>query len=119
MRHWEMMAKALFLIMSGKESPERANIGIMSAARSAEAKRYEDLKVIFFGPSEEYIANLSGQPLEFLRKLQAMNLVDSACVGVAERYGMKDKLVSLGFQLAPAGERIAYYVNKGYEVISF
>ncbi|MEM3675500.1 MAG: DsrE family protein, partial [Thermoplasmataceae archaeon] len=82
-------------------------------------KRYEDLKVIFFGPSEEYIANLSGQPLELLRKLQSMNAVDSACIGVAERYGMKDKLISLGFQLSPAGERIAYYVNQGYEVISF
>jgi hypothetical protein len=42
------MAKVLFLIISGKEAPQKAELGIIVAARSVLAKRYEDLKVIFF-----------------------------------------------------------------------
>ena len=113
------MGKVLFLIIAGKEDPERANIGLVNASRSAEAKRYEDLKVIFFGPSEGYITELKGPPLEAFTKLYNLGAIDSACVFIAERSGKKEKLESMGISLKPAGERISHYVNSGYTVLSF
>lgn len=113
------MAKALFLIMSGKEASAKADLGIISAARSLSAKRYDDLKVLFFGPSEEYITRLEGAVKEHFDILARNRAIDSACIAVAERAGIKQSLEQMGVSLLPAGERIAYYVNQGYEVISF
>ncbi len=113
------MAKALFLILTGKENPSRADLGIISASRSVDKKRYEDLKVIFFGASEEYITELSGPVFDAFKVLYNAGAVDSACIAVADRLGKKEKLESMGVKLLPAGERIAHYVNEGYQVISF
>ncbi|PSN84094.1 hypothetical protein B9Q01_02400 [Candidatus Marsarchaeota G1 archaeon OSP_D] len=113
------MAKVLFLIISGKEAPQKAELGIIVAARSVLAKRYEDLKVIFFGPSQEYITKLSGQAKEHFEILLKNRAIDSACVNIAQNMGIKPELEALGVELLPAGERIAHYVNQGYQVITF
>ncbi|PSO06871.1 hypothetical protein B9Q04_13840 [Candidatus Marsarchaeota G2 archaeon BE_D] len=113
------MAKALFLIISGAEAPAKAELGIVAAARSVKAKRYEDLKVIFFGPSQEYLTRLTGTAKEHFEILLKEKAVDSACIAVAERMNITQQLESLGLELLPAGERIAHYVNQGYEVITF
>jgi hypothetical protein len=113
------MAKTLFLIVSGNDSPAKAELGIVAAARSVRAKRYDDLKVIFFGPSQEYVTKLTGAAKEHFEELAKAKAVDSACVAVAERMNIKPQLEALGLTLLPAGERIAHYVNQGYEVITF
>ena len=113
------MAKVLFLILTGKENPMRADLGIMSAYRSVDKKRYEDLKVIFFGASEEYLTELKGDALNAFKVLYSAGAIDSACIAVAERLGKKERLEEMGVKLLPSGERIAYYVNQGYQVISF
>ncbi|MGB9733428.1 MAG: hypothetical protein ACP5G6_02265 [Conexivisphaera sp.] len=63
--------------------------------------------------------DLGGQDLENLRYLIDSGAVDSACVSVAEKFGVKDKLSELGLKLYPAGEALSKYVNSGYQVISF
>lgn len=113
------MAKVLFLIVSGEEASAKAEAGIAVASRSLAAKRYDDLKVLFFGPSEKFIAEAEGNTKEMIKQLIDGKAVDSACVFIAERSGIKDKLLSFGLELLPAGERIAHYVNNGYQVITF
>lgn len=113
------MSKVLFLIVSGEEASAKAEAGITVAARSLAAKRYDDLKVLFFGPSEKFIAEAEGQIREQVKQLVDGKAVDSACVFIAEKSGVKDKLLSFGVELMPAGERIAHYVNAGYQVITF
>ncbi len=113
------MAKVLFLITSGEEAQEKANAGITMAARSVEAKRYEDLKVMFFGPSEKYLAKLTGPVLEHFKSLNAAGAVDSACVFIAKNSGVEQQLTDLGVKLLPAGERVSHFVNEGYQVITF
>lgn len=113
------MAKVLFLIASGEEARDKANAGIIMAARSVEAKRYEDLKVLFFGPSEDYLTKLTGPALDHFKKLNDAGAVDSACVAIARNGGIEQKLTDLGVKLLPAGERVSFYVNGGYQVITF
>jgi len=43
-------------------------------------KRYDDLKVIFYGPGEEYLTSINGQDLENFSYLLKNGHVDSACV---------------------------------------
>lgn len=114
-----LLAKVLFLIMSGEEAPQKAELGIIVAARSILAKRFDDVKVIFFGPSQQYILKLKGQAKESFEILLKNRAIDSACVNIAQSTGIKPHLEALGIDLLPAGERIAYYVNQGYEVLTF
>jgi len=47
--------KVLFVIMSGDE---KMDLALTLAARSLDARRYEDLRVVFFGPSQERLLRL-------------------------------------------------------------
>ncbi|MDG7036620.1 MAG: hypothetical protein JRN37_05965 [Nitrososphaerota archaeon] len=111
--------KALFLLLSGKESPEKFRIGLRAAARSVAAKRYDDLKIVFFGPSEELIGELKDEDLQNFESLFKAGAIDSACIAEAQHYNVEEKLKNKGVVLGHAGERIAFYVNSGYTVISF
>jgi hypothetical protein len=113
------MAKVVYLIMSGSDSPARAELGILSATRTLKAKRYDDLKVLFFGPSEEYITKLEGELAEDLKYLIDSKTVDSACIMIANSKGIDVTLKTMGVQLSPFGERLAHFVNNGYQVITF
>ena len=113
------MSKVLFLLISGKEAPEKANMAIITASRQVKAGRYEDAKVLLYGPMEEYVVNLKGEYAEAFMDLVNSKAIDSACVAIAKRYNVDQKLSQMGIQLSPFGERLAKYVNEGYQVISF
>lgn len=108
--------KVVFLVMS---DDMKMDLAIRMAANSINAKRYEDLKVIFFGPSQAKIPKLQGDVRDLFNKLMEAKAVDSACVGIADAMKIRTDLERLGVSLAPAGERLAQYVNNGYEVITF
>jgi hypothetical protein len=113
------MAKVLFLLMTGKDSPERANLALMTISRQIKAGRYEDAKVLLYGPSEEFVANLDGDARDAFNEIVKAGALDSACVFIAKKFDVELKLQSMNVNLLPFGERLAHYVNNGYEVITF
>ncbi|WP_449462471.1 hypothetical protein PQ610_00205 [Tardisphaera miroshnichenkoae] len=113
------MAKVVFLITSGRDDPEKFSLGLTLAERSFDAKRYEDVKVLFFGPSESYIAEAQDKELEAVNRLIKKGVIDSACVFVANQAGAAKRLTEIGVQLQPIGERLSHYVNQGYLPITF
>lgn len=110
------MSKVLFLIMSGDE---KFDLAMRMAYNSLKNKRFEDLKVIFFGPSQKRLTQLEGDTKNMFQEMLNSKAIDSACIGVAQNMNIKPNLESLGISLLPAGERVSYYVNQGYEVITF
>jgi hypothetical protein len=110
------MARVLTLIMSGDE---RADLGVRFAYRSVEDKRFEDLKVIFFGPSQKRILSYEGEMRRMIEELRRRGAIDAACINVAKSLGIEKSLEDLGLNLVPVGNRIAYFLEKGYQVISF
>lgn len=112
----ENMAKVLFLIMSGDE---KFDLAMRMAYNSVKNKRYEDVKVIYFGPSQKKLTQLDGDMKNMFQELLQNKIVDSACIGIAQAMNIKPHLENLGVSLMPAGERVSYYVNQGYEVITF
>jgi hypothetical protein len=113
------MAKVLFLMMTGKEAPEKAGLALMTISRQIKAGRYEDSKVLLYGPSEEFVANLDGDSKEAFNEIVKAGALDSACVFIAKKLNLELKLQSMNVNLLPFGERLAHYVNNGYEVITF
>lgn len=110
------MSKVLFLIMSDDMKFE---LGMRMSYNSFKNKRFEDVKVLFFGPSQKRLTQLEGELKNMFQEMLQNKVVDSACVGVAERMNIKPDLERLGLSLMPAGERVAKYVKEGYEVITF
>lgn len=113
------MAKVLFLIVTGKEAPERADLAIVTASRQIKAQRYEDAKVLLYGPSEHYVSAIKGDVREAFDEIVKAGALDSACVFLAKKFEVDVRLQEMGVKLMPFGERLAYYVNNGYEVITF
>lgn len=110
------MAKVLFLIMS---DDQKFDMGMRMAYNSHFKKRFEDVKVAFFGPSQKRLTKLEGEMKDMFQKLLEEKVIDSACIGVAKNEGLIEKLTEMGLRLEPMGERVAFYVNNGYEVITF
>jgi len=107
-------AKVLFVIMSD----EKMDLALTLAARSLDARRYEDLKVVFFGPSQERLLRLPEPSRQAFEALRSAGAVDSACVNYAKARGIEEELSKV-VKLMPAGERIAHYVNSGYVPMVF
>ncbi len=61
------MTKVLFLVVSGGD--EKMDLALTMAANAVTKKLYEDLKVIFFGPSEERLLKLEGPAKDNFEKL--------------------------------------------------
>ncbi len=110
------MSKVLFLIMS---DDAKFDLAIRMSYSSFKNKRYDDVKVLFFGPSQKRLTQLDGDIKNMFNELIQNKIVDSACVGVAENMKIKTNLESLGISLMPASERVAYFVKEGYEIVSF
>ena len=102
--------------MSGDE---KFDFAMTMAYNTMKAKRHEDFKVIFFGPSQKRLAQLDGKLKDMFQEMLANKAIDSACINVASAMNIKPELEKMGLSLMPAGERVSYYVNQGYEVISF
>ncbi|MFP3346843.1 MAG: hypothetical protein RXR17_05340 [Sulfolobaceae archaeon] len=110
------MAKVLFLIMS---DDQKFDMGMRMAYNSHLKKRYEDVKVAFFGASQKRLTKLEGETKEMFQKMLEEKVIDSACIGVAKSEGLVEKLTEIGIRLEPMGDRVAYYINNGYEVVTF
>jgi len=110
------MAKALYLIMSGDEKFEYA---LRMAYNTSKGKAFEDVKVIFFGPSQKRLTEIDGELKNMFQEMLKNQKIDSACINAAEMMSIKPQLESLGISLLPAGQRVAYYINQGYEVLTF
>jgi len=43
----------------------------------------------------------------------------SACINYAKGRGIDSSLLKIKVDLKPAGERVSYYINNGYQVLTF
>ncbi|MEM0373204.1 MAG: hypothetical protein QXV69_08385 [Sulfolobaceae archaeon] len=110
------MSKVVFLIMS---SDEKFDLALRMAYNSYKNKRFDDIKIIFFGPSQKKLIELTGDQKSMLEELIKEKIVDSACIGVAEAMKIKPNLERIGINLFPAGERVSLYIKQGYQILTF
>jgi Uncharacterized protein conserved in archaea len=78
------------------------------------------LKVIFFGPGEDFIAKTDDKEiLEAYNQVLANNIMPQACVAIAEGYGIAPILTDKKIELVHAGQAIAGFMAEGYQPLTF
>ena len=113
-------AKALVMILSGGNDSAKVNLGLNFAWRTKNGGAFEDVKLVFFGPGEEFIAKTDDKEiLEAYEQVLANNIVPHACVAIAEGYGIAPILTSKKMELVHAGQAIAGFMADGYQPITF
>ena len=80
----------------------------------------EDVKLVFLGPSEDFIAKTDDKDiLEAYEQVLANNILPQACVNIAERYGIAPILTNKKIELVYVGEAIAGFMAEGYQPLTF
>lgn len=113
-------AKALVIILSGTDSPDKVKFGLNFAWRTKNGGAFEDVKVIFFGPGEDFIAKTDDEDiLEAYTQVLANNIIPQACVAIAEGAGIAPILIDKKIELVHAGQAIAGLMAEGYQPLTF
>lgn len=113
------MVKLFIIISSGMEAKEKALTGMMFAKNAKLREFAEDVRLIFFGPSEKALAQGDPDFVKSYRDLSEAGVISTACIKIAEDNKIGPSLQSMGLELEPVASVITGYASKGYEVITF
>ncbi len=114
-----MSEKMLVLITSGLENRDKLLIGMRFAMNSARKKTLEDVKVVFFGPSEKAVAGDDEEVRQLYSKLVEHGVTSIACNGYAASNDLSEGIAKLGIKLENVSDTIPGFINNGYTVVSF
>ncbi|WP_243680014.1 hypothetical protein [Vulcanisaeta souniana] len=72
------------------------------------------------GACSRKTTKLEGPARDNFEKLLRSGAIDSACINYAKNKRIDQELTKIGIKLhPPAGDRVAYYINNGYQVLVF
>ena len=113
-------AKALIIILSGADSPIKIRLGLTLAWRTKNSGAFEDVKLLFFGPSEDFIAKTDDKDiLDAYDEVLKNNIMPQACVFIADGFGVSKALQEKKVELVHVGQRIAELMGEGYQPMMF
>ncbi len=113
----EMEKKKLLVIVSSGEKM-KINVGLNLALNSKKNENYEDVKLFFFGPSEETVAK-DAEIREFVSRLIQTGINPYACIHLSDNMAITPKLKDLGVNVVGISKEIADAVNSGYVPLVF
>jgi hypothetical protein len=105
-----MSSKILVIIATGDK--EKALTGLMYAKNTIKYGWIENVKIIFFGPSENLLtedADVRNSAAELANLSQPI-----ACKFLSDRDGISEKIESLNIKVDYVGAMIADHLNDGY-----
>lgn len=106
-----MSDRIVVIIATGERA--KAQAGLMYAVNATKYGWLEDVKIVFFGPSESLL--LEDEDLqELLREFHRHEQKAIACKYVASRTGAGDGLGALGVDVVYVGELISNLIKDGY-----
>jgi hypothetical protein len=109
------MPKLLVIISSGKEAKEKAVTGVVFAANSRRFGWAEDVEIIFFGPSQDLLAE--DDEFRELVMNQFENYRPLVCKFIADMKGHTEKMDFARVEYV--GEIINRLIDKGYTPLVF
>ncbi len=105
--------KQKVLVIISTENKENALGALMFVQNSIKNKRFEDLKLILFGPSEK-LASTDQALQSIIADIVSMNGSPVACKAISDMHNIGKELTSLGFKLEYVGDPIGQFINDGY-----
>ncbi len=106
------------LIIVSSDNRDKIGAALMFAYNAARYRWLDDVKVVFFGPSENLIAEGDSEVLRWLDALRELGVSFTACKRYAEDKGILEK-VSVRSPLEYVGSVIAGLVSEGYVPMVF
>lgn len=113
------MVKLFIIITSGMEAKGKALTGMMFAKNAKRREFAEDVRLIFFGPSENALAEGDPDFVNSYKELSEAGIISTACIKIAEDSKIGPSLQTLGLELEPVASVITRYASDGYQVITF
>jgi hypothetical protein len=91
---------------------EKAQTALMLANNAMKREWLDDIKVVYFGPSEKLVVEdpiISDQAQEIAEAGGSI-----ACKYISDRDGVSEKMEKLGVQVEYVGSIISYLIKDGY-----
>lgn len=116
-----MTNNLLVIIASGEEAPDKALTGMMYAVNAKKNKWIENVSLIFFGPSEKFIAKAESdsRASQLLKTAIELGITPVACKAISDGNELTASLQNLGFEVEYVGLTISSYIKKDYQVLTF
>jgi len=105
-----MNSKLLVIIATGEK--EKALTGLMYARNALKHGWLEDVKVVFFGPSERLITE-DDQVADEVKEVALIG-ESFACKAISDREGFSGELERLGVKVEYVGSIISNHIKDGY-----
>ena len=109
------------VVIIQNSDPDAIYFGLLYAARATKNQWMDNVKVIFWGPAEKTISSLppDSEQIQLLKELQAMGGKSGsvwACKACADKFGITQKMLDLGFEVFHTGEAVSYLMKLGYHI---
>ncbi|TRO60387.1 hypothetical protein E2P71_00830 [Candidatus Bathyarchaeota archaeon] len=105
-----MSSKLLVIIATGDKA--KALTGLMYAKNAIKREWLDDVKVVYFGPSEQLIysdTEVANAAIELAGMGESY-----ACKAISDREGISEKIDGMGVRVEYVGSIISEYIQQGY-----
>lgn len=101
----------MVIIATGSE--EKGIAGLMYARNAIKNRWLDDVKVVFFGPSEQLVAACDDGLAFFVKEIIALTSC-FACKAISDEKGVSEKLAKVGIEIEYVGTVISDLIREGY-----
>lgn len=105
-----MGSKVVVIVSTGEK--EKAMTGLMYARNAKDRGWMEEVKVIFFGPSENLL--VKDEDIQDMAMQIGQNEKPIACKFLSDRDGISENIASLGVDVEYVGTIISDLIKEGY-----
>jgi len=100
------------LVIIGTGDKDKASAGLMYTRNVLKYKWLEDVKVVFFGPSEQLTA-YDDRVRNWAKEVAAMTDC-FACKAISDDKGVSEKLAEIGIKIEYVGTVVSNLIKEGY-----
>ena len=112
-----MPSKVFALVCSG-DREVTLEVGLVYPLNAAKKGWMDEVKVIFFGPSERVAAN-DAEVQARVKEIQEQGVEVLACKWCADRMGITEKLEAAGIKVVYVGSVISDLLKEGWASLTF
>ncbi len=112
-----MPSKVFALVCSG-DREVALEVGLVYPLNAAKKGWMDEVKVIFFGPSEKVVAN-DAEVQARVKEVLEQGVEVLACKWCADRMGITEKLEAVGIKVVYVGSVISDLLKEGWASLSF
>ena len=112
------MANKVFAIITDTDREQALEVGLIYPLNCAKNKWLEEVKVIFFGPSEK-LAAYDHQVQDKIKEIQGYGVEILACKWCSDRMGITPQLEAQGINVVYVGPIISQLIRDGWAQLTF